>query len=184
MIIYNCILLFLFFIFDIYLFYAFCSTRGGKYPPFVPAPVHTKTIIFKSLGKLLSQSPRSLHIIDPGCGIGTLLLPLAKKYPQHHFSGIEWNKMLYKICLFRKKKLANINFFYQNMLTFDYSTADIIICFLIPQLIPDLQKQIISTARPGTIIWSIDCRFSDLKETGCFDSRLFWTHFKIHCYTL
>lgn len=184
MIIYNYFIFFLFLIFDIYLFYSCYSTHGGKYPPFVPAPAHSRKIIFKHLDKLLSQTAHPLHIVDPGCGIGSLLIPLARKHTKHQFSGIEWDRFLCKICHLRKKNLTNIRFFCQNMLTFDYSKADIIICFLIPKLIPDLQKQIIATARPGTIIWSIDCHFPGLKETGCFNSRLFWIHLKIHRYLI
>jgi len=181
---YNYFILTLLAIFDLYLFYSIYSSRGGKYPPFVPAPKHSQEIIFQYLGKVLATAEDTLHIVDAGCGTGTLIQPLAIKYPKHRFTGIEWNGMLYKICLWRRKNLTNLYYLCQDMLAYDYSQADIIICFIIPQLVPNLQKCIADTARPGTLICSIDCRFPDLTEICSFKSKLFWTQFNIYCYHL
>ena len=184
MIYYNYLILFCFLMYDIYLFRSIYNSCGNKYPPFVPAPRHALKIIIRELDLIMKNAPRRLQITDPGCGIGTILLPLAAKHPEHNFTGIEWSKVLYKTCLLRGQHLANLTFFHQDMLEFDYSSADIIVCFLIPNFVPALQKHIIATARPGTLIYSIDCSFPQLNETDCFNSRLFWIKFKVHCYRL
>lgn len=184
MLYYNYFLLFILLIYNIYLFYSIFSSHKGKYPPFVPIPYNSRKIIIKQLSPLLKESQKSLQIIDPGCGIGSLLIPLAQAYPQHKFIGIEWDKLLYKICLFRSRNLRNITYFNQDMLTYDYHDTDIIVCFLVPKIIPDLQKRILETGKKGALIFSVDCSFSQLTEIACFDSHLFWQSFKIHQYQL
>ena len=184
MLYYNYFLLFVLLIYNIYLFYSIISSQKGKYPPFVPAPYNTRKIIIKQLSPLLKGSQKSLQIVDPGCGIGSLLIPLARAYPQHKFIGIEWDKLLYKICLFRSRNLQNITYFNQDMLAYDYHDTDIIVCFLVPKIIPDLQKRILETGKKGTLIFSIDCSFPQLTEIACFDSHLFWQSFKIRQYKL
>lgn len=34
------------------------------------------------------QAPRQLHVVDFGCGTGSLLLPLAAAFPHCHFTGV------------------------------------------------------------------------------------------------
>ena len=181
---YNYFLLIAFLAYDIYLFYSLCSSPKGKYPPFVPTPRNARKIIIKQLLPLLKGSQKSLKIVDPGCGIGSLLIPLARTYPQHKFIGIEWNKLLYKICLFRSRQFLNITYLNQDMLTYDYHNTDIIVCFLVPKIIPDLHKRLLETGKKGTLIFSIDCAFPQLNEIACFDSHLFWQSFKVHQYKL
>ncbi len=184
MIYYSYFLLIAFLAYDIYLIYSLFPSQKGQYPPFVPAPYKARKTIIKQLLPLLKGSQKSLRIVDPGCGIGSLLIPLARAYPQHKFIGIEWDKLLYKICLFRSRNLQNITYFNQDMLTYDYHDTDIIVCFLVPKIIPDLQKRILETGKKDTLIFSIDCSFPQLTEIACFDSHLFWQSFKIHQYKL
>ena len=127
MIYFSYFLLFIFLVYNIYLFYSIFSSQKGKYPPFVPAPYKARKTIIKQLWPLLKGSQKSLQIVDPGCGIGSLLIPLARAYPQHKFIGIEWDKLLYKICLFRSRNLQNITYFNQDMLAYDYHAPDIIV---------------------------------------------------------
>lgn len=53
----------------------------------------------------LKQNRQPLNVLDPGCGTGTLLIALAGKFPDHNFTGIEWNRITAAIASFRTRKL-------------------------------------------------------------------------------
>ena len=63
-------------------------------PPYVPSFGQEKKFITQRVGEILANTTETKTILDPGCGTGTLLISLAKKFPQHNFIGIEWDIFL------------------------------------------------------------------------------------------
>lgn len=71
----------------------------------------------------LKQNRQPLNVLDPGCGTGTLLIALAGKFPDHNFTGIEWNRITAAIASFRTRKLKNVRILRQDM--FDFSLPNL-----------------------------------------------------------
>lgn len=82
----------------------------------------------------LKQNRQPLNVLDPGCGTGTLLIALAGKFPDHNFTGIEWNRITAAIASFRTRKLKNVRILRQDMFDFSFAEFDIIACFLMQPL--------------------------------------------------
>lgn len=102
-------------------------------------------------------------VVDLGSGWGSLLLPLAKEYPQHTFIGYERVWLPYLISRWRTRKLPNIKLYRQDFFTADFADVDAILCFqlasIMQRLLPYLQKHINKTVR----IYVNRYPFEDLK---------------------
>ena len=71
-------------------------------------------------------------IFELGCGWGSLLIPLAKKYPTRDIVGYELSLIPWLITLLRAKLLGlkNIRLHRQDFLQADLSSASVIMCYL------------------------------------------------------
>ncbi|MFV0625946.1 MAG: hypothetical protein ACK5N8_01170 [Alphaproteobacteria bacterium] len=110
------ITLILLIVFNIYIYHALFSTKFGKYPPFVPTDSLRKKIVVEEVSKILENSKDKKFFLDAGSGIGTILIPLTKRFPQHDFVGIEWGKIMSYISKIRSKNLKNIKIINDDML--------------------------------------------------------------------
>lgn len=123
-------------------------------PPYVPSFGQEKKVIIAKVDEILKNSPESKTIIDPGCGTGTLLIMLAKKYPQHKFIGIEWGKIPYLICKFKSRNLPNISIVQNDMFKCSFKEADIIVCFLMDPLMEKFGNKVKEDAKKNLVIFS------------------------------
>ena len=91
--------------------------------------------------------------MDLGSGWGTLLIPLAKKFPQHRFIGIEYAYIPYLVSKFRSKKIPNLIFYRQNFFNTDISDADIILLFLLNHVMPKVSVKCQKETKKGTLFY-------------------------------
>ena len=157
---FNLVLCILSLLFWAYLLYALWEMLHHR-APFVPSPSAPRKLAFKQIAKLLMPSNTAKTIVDAGCGNGYLLAQLAKEYPQNHFIGIEYNPMLYNYCRHKYRKLKNLIFLNQDLLTFDYNQADIVYYFGFPQLTSALQQKLLQTTKKIDLI-ALDATFEKL----------------------
>ena len=147
-----------------------------KYPPFIPSFGKEKVVMIHEVRKKLNLSKNQLVVLDPGCGTGTLLLELAKEFPNHKFIGIEWNIIIAKIFSFRARKFDNIKIICDNMFNHNFGNADIVTCFLMDSLMKKFgQKVLNDNKKPQTII-SNTFKIPNLplvKEIKTGDKKLF-----------
>ena len=146
-----------------YIICAYLKSERGKYPPFVPSFGAMKRISLTETQKILQETTKSLRIADLGSGDGRLLLPLAKKFPQHNFYGYEWSWILWHISSWRGKGLSNLHFSYQNFMKADLSNIDVVLCFLSNELSAELASKFQQELKPGTIIISSAFAIKELK---------------------
>lgn len=153
MILYYWFVVFLFICYDIYLIYTFISSRCGKYPPFIPTTGFAKKTMIQEATTLLEKSKHPLTVIDTGCGIGTLLIPLAEKFPHHSFVGIEWSPFFATWCKARCKNIPNIQIIQKNMFDCSFQKGSIFMCFIVPEMAQKLAVKIKAEApKSATII--------------------------------
>lgn len=123
-------------------------------PPYVPSFGIEKKIIINRTAEILKKTNRKLIILDPGCGCGSLLLKLAKKFPEHQFIGVEWGKFAALIAKFRARKLKNVQILCQDLFEYDFSQIDIIVCFLMDTLMEKFGNKVLKEHKKTQIIIS------------------------------
>lgn len=136
------------------IFFIYSTVFSGfmKRSPFVITTGATYRKMIEEMVLKISQceKQKDMHppfsIVDAGCGIATLLLPLAKKFPQHRFVGVEIGFIPYWIAKIRAAKYKNLQIFKKNLFDLDFNQFDFIICFLLPktmqQLFAECEQQI------------------------------------------
>lgn len=130
------------------------SKEYRKYPPFVPSFGNEKKILIEKVRDVLKKSKKELVILDPGCGTGTLLLKLSKEFPNHKFVGIEWNKIVAKICAVRAWGRKNFQVICDDMFKHDFGQADIVVCFLMPEMLDKFSQKLMKDHKKEQIIFS------------------------------
>jgi len=129
--------------------------------------------------ELLPKSPG--HIIDLGCGTGSLLNRLARARPDCHFVGIEHAPLPWLIARLRTLGLANItirrgNFWLESLAEYSFVYA-----FLSPAPMPQLWEKARAEMAPGALLVSNSFAVpgvSALQEVDVEDRR----RTRLHCY--
>ena len=147
------------------------SKEYRKFPPFVPSFGNEKRILVDEVVKLLKTSKKQLTILDPGCGTGTLLLKLAKEFPNHKFIGIEWSMFFGIICKIRCYRFKNVEIIRDDMFKHDFGQADIVVCFLMEPLMKKFGEKILADNKKEQVIFSNTFKIPNLPlvheiETG------------------
>ena len=109
--------------------------------PAVPSHGKVKEAIIDEATSILQNSENRI-IMDLGSGWGTLLLPLARKFPEHKFIGIERGFMPYYVSKWRARKFSNLTFCRQNFFDTDISKVDIVFVFLLSSTMEKLTLKI------------------------------------------
>ncbi|MDR9469037.1 hypothetical protein [Marinospirillum sp.] len=99
-----------------------------------PQPSHlaARHFIIQQTQQLLgSQASRTL--VDLGSGWGHLVVPLARRFPQHQVIGYELSFFPWLVSCLLKKLLGldNLKLYRRNFLQADLSQADLLICYLV-----------------------------------------------------
>lgn len=94
------------------------------------------------------------HFIDLGAGIGSLVAPLARAFPECHFTGVEYSPMSWLIGRLRTGGLPNVDWRYANLWSAPLGNFDIAYAFLSPAPMPELAKKFDAEMRPGSLLIS------------------------------
>lgn len=100
----------------------------GKYPPFVISFGKIKKDIIQKSCDILLEERNTVKVVDLGCGSGSLLVPLAKRFPNHKFYGYEWDVFPYLLASFRAKKTNNLTIYKKNFMNEDMKSFKLILC--------------------------------------------------------
>lgn len=154
------------------------------YPPFVPTFGQTKKIEFDKISLILEKASKALTVLDPGCGTADLIIRLAKKFPQHNFVGIEWNKGLCRAAKFKSRNLNNVTVLCQSMFDFSFKDADIIVCFLMEPIMERLGEKIKKECKSGVTIYSNTFSIPNLPLKEEIKTRKFLLFGNLYIYKL
>ncbi|MBP5534859.1 MAG: hypothetical protein J6Y03_05085 [Alphaproteobacteria bacterium] len=142
--------------------YFFFNSQFLSNPPPVPSSGKIKTKIIDDVASVLAKRKKQV-VMDLGSGWGTLLLPLARKFPNHRFIGIEYGFIPCLVSKFRARKMKNITFYRQNFFNSNISKADIIFLFLWTRMMPKISKKCQSEAKEGTLLYVNRFPIPDMK---------------------
>lgn len=112
------------------------SSRFFKRAPLVVTSGKTFDAIIKAVSEKIElsekQNPNDVFtLIEAGSGIGTLLIPLAKKYPKHKFIGLEINYSPYIFSKFRTRNMKNVEVNHGDLFNYNFKDANFVVCFLL-----------------------------------------------------
>ncbi|MES5048214.1 class I SAM-dependent methyltransferase [Rhizobium nepotum] len=99
--------------------------------------------------------PRSAVIYDLGCGWGSLLIALAKAFPETHVKGVEISPFPCFVATLRTRNLPNASVVRKNFYKCDLADAEAVTCYLMPSAMPRLSKFLDESVRPGTAVVTV-----------------------------
>lgn len=104
----------------------------------------------------LIESTGKGPIVDLGSGWGSLLIPLARKYPQRKVVGYEMSLIPWCATrlLVRALKLKNIEVYRSNFLTIDFPHSAVLICYLYPAAMEAIAQKLNSENNTASVLIS------------------------------
>ncbi|MDR2902087.1 MAG: class I SAM-dependent methyltransferase [Lactobacillales bacterium] len=164
--------------------YILFSSRFMAYPPIIVSTGKTKAAIIRRVSKRIAKCEQDeaytapLTIIEAGCGIGTLIKPLAGQFPAHQFVGLEWSWPAYLIAKFRTCGLKNVRIIRQNMFDYSFHKSNIVICFLIDHLMPKFAQKCEKELVKKSYVFSNRFKMTnwDVMETMDFGDKYAYLH--------
>ena len=149
--------------------YWWVSSCGDKYAPPICCCGKLKEGLLKDISEYLEKAEDGRTLIDLGSGWGTLLLPLAEKFPQHNFVGVERAFTPYQVSKLRATKLPNLTFIKGDLFDYDLSKIDVAISFLIGFIMPALTKKFKEELPKGAIVYSPRFPLTEIKPDRVVD---------------
>ena len=182
MLYFVCIIGWITIFFNVYWIISFVKSGFGKYPPCVISFGSAKKRVLEQAIKYISSNNDKQNIVDLGCGCGDLLLPLAKKYPQHKFGGIERDRIVY--CLMKMRSLGrkNIDVVNGDFLNEDWTQFDVFICYLGNEIAPFVANKFLDEAKSGAILVSEAFAMPGLQEIEKIDTNVCGLPLQVYVY--
>ncbi len=105
----------------------------------------------KTITTLAQQLDKNTIFVmaDFGCGIASVLVKIAKEFPQAQFVGYETAPLSYLIAKIRSLGISNLSIKRASFWTTDWSQYDVIYCFLSPAPMPAIEEGIENRIKPG-----------------------------------
>lgn len=135
--------------------YLICSSLGERWAPPVRVSGKLKDAVLAELAKILEKANKPQKVVDLGSGWGTLLIPLAQKFPQHKFVGIERAWTPFYVSKFRARKLSNLSFVCEDFFKYSLKDADVVVMFLIGFMMPKVTDKCLKELPKGATVLAI-----------------------------
>lgn len=127
------------------------SIRNGIAP--MPTSPKAKRALLKALPPTISGT-----VYELGAGWGTLLLPLARRYPHAETIGFETSPIPYLVARARIRGFQNIKLQRQDFMQTDLADAGLVVCYLYPEAMRRLKIKFEVELKAGT--WVISNTFA------------------------
>lgn len=102
----------------------FWGTLGTRVPLYLSGRDAVKAV------DALLPAERPLRVLDIGCGTGAMLIPLARRHPEHRFTGIESAPLPWLIARIAARRCENLRILRGDFFAHDWSTYDVVYAFL------------------------------------------------------
>lgn len=93
-------------------------------------------------------------ILDLGAGIGSVVAPLARRFPERRFVGVEHSPLPWLLGWLRTRGLANCQWRWQDLWATPLAAHDLIYAFLSPAPMPQLGEKMRRDMRAGALLVS------------------------------
>ncbi len=119
-------------------------------------PMPTNRAVKETMVAMLPPDTAPRVIYDLGSGWGTLAVTLADRYPEARVIGIELSPIPYAFSRLRQRirPRPNLDLHWGDFLKRDLSDADLMVCYLMLQVMDRLQDKLDRELAPGTLVLS------------------------------
>lgn len=108
-----------------------------------------------------TRCPADGVIYDLGSGWGSLLISLARAFPQAQVRGFEMSPLPYLVSRWRTRRLKNVRIDRRDFFQCQLDDADAVACYLMIAPMRKLAKHLDNTLAPGTRVVSVTFGFRD-----------------------
>ena len=164
-----CILLAVIFVVSLLGIYWLISSCGDRYAPPICCCGKLKEGLLADISDYLEKAPAGKTLVDLGSGWGTLLLPLAKRFPQHKFVGVERAFTPYHVSCVRGRGLSNLEFIKGDLFDYHLGKIDVAISFLIGFIMPAITQKFKDELPKGAIVYAPRFPLADIKPDRVVD---------------
>ena len=165
---------------NIWLIFGFIKSKGHN-PPFIVSFGNPKKEIIQQAELYLTQHPKAITV-DLGCGSGSLLIPLAQKYPHYRFVGYEWDIIPYMLAIYKTRNMDNIKILYKNFFLENLSCYSLFLCYLGTSIENKLASKINNEASSDSLIISEVFKIPNLKLKQEIEVKFGFSKTKIYLY--
>lgn len=153
----------------------FWGTFKGDVPLYLSSPAVTEAV-----AELLVARPES-RFAELGAGVGTVAVPLARRFAGLRVEAWERAPLPYLLCRARAARLDNLRVRRQDFWAADLSQYDVVFAFLSPVVMARLSAKVRTEMRPGTLFVSaaFPCAGWMADEEHVLDDRRA-THLYVH----
>jgi len=108
----------------------------------------------RALHEVLDPLPPGFAFVDLGCGLGGLLLRLARRYPEARFVGVETAPLSFAIAWLRTLFLGNCRVRYLSLWALPLADFEVVYCFLSPSPMVRLWQKAQAEMTEGALLVS------------------------------
>lgn len=132
----------------LFLLLVFRGAVGGQIPLYLSGPAANA-----ELARLIDER-RCREFLDLGAGVGSTVVPLARRFPETRFVGVENSPLPWLVGYLRTRGLKNVDWRWGNLWATDLSPFDLVYAFLSPAPMAELADKVGAEMRPGTLFVS------------------------------
>lgn len=131
-------------------------------------PMPTKPAEAADVVALLKQAcmPQQPVIYELGCGWGSLVLTLARAFPDARIKGIELSPLPYWIARYRTRNMPNVSLKRGDFRDCDITDADAVTCYLMIKSMPQLSAFLDRMLAPGAMVVAVTFLFRDRRASA------------------
>lgn len=166
---------------EVYLLVSYVRCQG-KYPPFINSFGKVREDILQKAEEILQREKEAVKVVDLGCGSGSLLIPLAKKFPHHQFYGYEWDWLPFFLISRRVKNLPNVFVYRKNFMKEDLRDYKLLLCNVGNGIEQELGQKLKQEISAEAVVLSEFFPLSFLREKKVYLSKLYGLNVKIFLY--
>lgn len=152
----------------------FWGTVKGDVPLFLSSPAVSQAL------SVIVQREQADSLIDLGAGVGSVVIPLANRFPQMRITAVEQAPIPWLILAWRCRNFKNIKISRDNF--WDYPLADysVVFAFLSPKVMARLDEKCRNELGEGNLLVSSTFPISDRASSSVISLNK--KHLKLHCY--
>lgn len=169
---------------NIYIIVSYIRCGFGKYPPFIGSFGRARREVLVQAEKYLRQAAPGTKVVDLGCGCGNLLLPLAAKFSQHQFIGLEWDAFAYLLMRRQCRKFKNVRVQYGDFMRENWGIFDLVLCYIGNDIAPAVSAKLAREAKPGAVVISEGFALPGLPKAAEISAPTLGMPLKVFVYTL
>ena len=122
----------------------------------------------EALAELLAERP-DCRFLDLGAGLGSTLLPLARRYPHARFAGVENAPLTWLAGWLRTRGQPNVSWRWGDLWATDLSQFDVVYAFLSPAPMPELWRKVEAEMSAGSVFISNSFAVPEVLPTTVID---------------